>query len=297
MKRKVFYLFITILAFSIGVSAVFYWCFDRKVEDKSEIWKRVLSFEDQNLSKLSNEQKIKLFQDFYRLFDKEIYAGYGEEVLFSKISNENNQKYYVLIGEEPLVTIPGDCGLYFQIFDSSGNHINSLSFKAGWRIDLKDIKIRYSSEIGREIVEVSSEPVINGRDIVKQFYALVGKEILLIRLENSKGQAVKNDYTAPNFTIGLNISGRSENYWENSLKSGDSANLLASLTWLNGIHINPEKLPAFYKKVPHETISEAKLALKVQNNKNIKLVIQNLSNSENNWIKEAANLANDLEHQ
>src|SRR5262249_16602852 len=155
--------------------------------------------------------------------------------------------------------IPDASRLYFRLFDLSGKQIDSESFDAGWRIDLTGAEVRFSNEIGREIIEVSCEPVINGADIRKQDYAVVGTTILLIRLESKNGELVRNDYYAPNWRIGPDIKARSSVDWKSNLTSDDTAQVLASLTWLGGTHVNPKKLPFDYGQIPYEDLESATL--------------------------------------
>ena len=128
------------------------------------------------------------------------------------------------------MTIPGNCSLRIFIFSSEGQLLNSIIFPSGYRIELKNIKVVSKPEIGRKVIEVESEPVINGRDITKQYYALIGDKILPIRLEDSRGEIVQNDYTSSDHTIGLTLIGRSAEQWKQSLESKDIAEILAALT-------------------------------------------------------------------
>jgi hypothetical protein len=203
-------------------------------------WQTLLSFENQDL-KILQEQKKKFLQNAIDEFVGKT-TDFAFPRLLSQISNAKNEKFYLLIEELPLLTIPGNCGLRIYLFDLNGKQLKKLSFDSGWRISLTDINIRYSNKIGRELIEVGSEPVINGRDVAKQYYALIDRDILLIRLEDSRGQLVSNLYGAPNYTIGTNRTGLAAEERKSWLKSNDTAEILASLTWLSGKHLNPNKL-------------------------------------------------------
>lgn len=125
------------------------------------------------------------------------------------------------------------------------------------------IRVVYLSQVGRKVIEVSSAPSINGRDVAKQFYALVNDDVLLIRLEDKAGHLIRNTYGAPNHTFGFTITGRSANEWKAALESGDFAEVLATLTWLSGTHLDPkEAVPEISGMPPvaHEDMSEARLA-------------------------------------
>jgi hypothetical protein len=123
---------------------------------------------------------------------------------------------------------------------------------------------------------------------LKQYYSLVGEQMLLIRLEDSEGKLIPNIYGASNHTIGLNQTGRSAAYWEKSLESNDRAEVLAALIWLGGIHWNPAVAAPDYQ---HEDMSEARLAEEVRALESVKAAITRLRKSDDAWVRDAAKLA------
>lgn len=299
MKKFNVNLIVAFITFLVGTSVVLisYFIQESNINnevktEESVVVERLKQFENKRLELESDGQRTELQNVFNNYFTESKHeklnglVSFRELRLISKINNKENQNVFAVIEMSQLVTIPGNCGLHFKIFDTNGRFINSVSFYAGYRIRIKDIKVRYSSEIGRNIVEVSSEPVINGRDIVKQYYALIGKEIKLIRLENSKGQSVRNIYGTPNITIGPNKIELLENKWKESLKSSDAAQIMSSLLWLSGEHLNLEEIPDYY----HENVNEALFAQDLNNDNEINVEVDALSDSKNMWIKEIAKL-------
>ncbi|MCA1623081.1 MAG: hypothetical protein LC768_16010 [Acidobacteria bacterium] len=292
-------IFIGILTFFFGVSIVMFWYFrpnlhtstdkpilpqSQAISDESKsAWQTLLSFENQDLRKLDKESKARL----KKASDVLIGKSFDDFRLISKISNSQGEIRYILIEESPLIAIPGDSRLRIYLFNPQGKLFDSLSFPSGWRIGLKGIRVIYKSEIGREVIEVESEPVINGRDIVEQYYALIGEKVLPIRLEDSRGKLVQNYYEFPNMTIGFTIVGRSAEEWKKALNSEDRAELLATLTWLNGIHSNPVKHSTL---TSGEEINEARLVEEMHSQAEIKAVLKRLLQSDNAWIREAAKL-------
>jgi hypothetical protein len=307
MKRFSLRFVVAVFTFIIGITCATFGIFNPNLHHTTEnpvliqitnesnvriiSWQIFLSFENQNLENINREQKDRLQDAIDKLIGKTTNIGIPK--LISKISDEQRQIKYILIGESPLITIPGKSGLRIQLFNLEGKLLKSMSFDSGWRIALTDIKVNYSPKIDREIIEVNSEPVINGRDVVKQYYALIGEKIMLIRLEDSKGQPIRNVYGAPNCIIGLNITGRSEEEWKKTFESNDMAEILASLSWLNGIHWNPQQNQT---ENWYENINEAKLVEKVRSDENIKGRVKNLTKSKNSWLKDAATLAIKFEH-
>jgi hypothetical protein len=156
--------------------------------DKSAAWQTLLLFENQPLSKLAKPQAEKLQKAIDDLVGKR-----ENELLIPRflttISDSKGQTRYALIEESPLLTIPGNSGLSIHVFTQDGSLIRSSVFQTGWRIVVTDIRVVYLAQISRKALEVRSEPVINGRDVAKQFYALVNSDVLLVRLEDKAGRS------------------------------------------------------------------------------------------------------------
>lgn len=262
--------------------------------DKIAAWQTLLSFENQPLSKLAKPQAQKL----QRAIDDLVGKRENQLLLprfLTKMSDSKGQTRYALIEESPLLTIPGNSGLSVHIFALDGSLIRSPVFQTGWRIAITDIRVAYLRQINREALEVRSEPVINGRDVAKQFYALVNDDVLLIRLEDKAGHLIRNAYGAPNHTFGFTITGRSASDWENTLVSDDPAEVLATLTWLSGTHLDPKeplpKPPSGWPEISHEEVSEAHTAGDVRGREGVQRKLKILSASTNLWVRQAANLA------
>ena len=56
----------------------------------------------------------------------------------------------------------------------------------------------YSTKLDTDLLTIRSVPVVNGRDIVEEYFAIGGDSLQLVRLEDSKGTAVQNEYVFPN---------------------------------------------------------------------------------------------------
>lgn len=248
-------------------------------EERKRAWQKLLSLENQDLSKID---------------DRELYTAVsvlvgengrsGDLTVFAKISNEKGQVFYALIGQEQLVTIPGNSELFVNIFDLEGSHMNAFAFNAGWRISLRGQKVVLQKEIAREAIVVSSEPVINGRDVRTQYYALIGTDLRLIRLENSKGESVRNNYEFPNKVIGPTIANRSKEVWEKSLGSNDIAEILASLMWINGLHRDlSEDYPSEFR-VQQESVDQVKLVDSIRKGAAVRNLSQRFLGKDMKWL-------------
>ena len=268
-----------------------------QLPDNKAAWHTLLEFENRQLSKLSKHHSEKLKKAIDALIGKRDDA-FLVPRLVTTISDSKWQKRYALIEESPLLMIPGNSGLSVHIFAQDGSLIRSSAFQTGWRIFVTDIRIAYLPQIKREVVEVRSAPAINGRDVARQLYALINDEVLLIRLEDKAGHLIRNAYGAPNHTFGFTITGRSTKEWKAALESGDFAEVLATLTWLSGTHLDPnEAVPEVSGMPPvsHEDISEARLVGEVRSREDVRRHLKALLLSQNLWVRQAAKLADNPE--
>lgn len=265
--------------------------------DKRAAWQTLLKFQNQSLSKLAKASAQELQKAIEELVGKRENKIVVPR-LVTTISDSKGQTRYALIEESPLLMIPGNSGLSVHVFAEDGSLIRAAVFQTGWRIFVTDIRVAYLEEIGRMAIEVRSAPDINGRDVAKQFYALVNDEVLLVRLEDKAGHLIRNVYGVPNHTFGFTITGRSLNEWKDALESGDSAEVLATLTWLSGTHLDlKEQVPEISGMPPvaHEDISEARLARDILNSEAVRRDIKTLMLSQNLWVRQGAKLADNPE--
>jgi hypothetical protein len=249
-------------------------------------WESLLSFEGRDLRTL-HEQESPVLQGAINSLTGVSQNQFLVPRLFSSVTNSSGEPRYVLVQESPLVSIPGSCGLRISVFSSEGNQLDSSEFDSGWRIALGSMRFMRVEGLDGDILEVESHQFINGRDVAKQYYALVGRRMLLIRLEDSERRLIQNTYSSPNHTIGLTRFGLSAENWEEMLRSNDRAEVLAALTWIGGVHLDvSEREPDYI----HEEITEALVAADLQSRENVKTVVKQLSRSDHQWIRNAARL-------
>ena len=254
-------------------------------------WPVLLSWQNRDLKHLDGPEKAQLEMAISVLRATE--NQFLEPRLFSRVSNSLGEHRYVLVEEQPLVFIPGDSRLQISLFDLDGKLLDSSEFPAGWRIMLSGIKFVHVKDIGGDVLEVESGASINGADVGRQYYALVGDKMRLIRLEDSKRALRPNTYRSPNHTIGFTEVGRSAADWEKALITKDKSEILATLTWLGGWHLNvDEAIPDYW----HEDLSEARLAKEVRARPAVKAAVKAMKGSPDAWIREAAKLASDETH-
>jgi hypothetical protein len=256
-----------------------------KADSVDASWRRLLTFEDQNLRTLSDKQLSVLQETIISL------VGVQEDSLlprvFSKIINAKGEYRYVLVRESPLRIIPGGCGLRIDAFSLDGQLLNSSAFGSGWRIGLESMRFVQVDGLAGDLLEVNSQASINGRDIAKQYYGLVGERMLLVRLEDSSGELIPNYYSSPNHTIGSTSLGWSMNDWHDKLNSGDYVEVLAALTWIGGVHLSPE---AFTLTYSHEELADVRMAADLRASETIKSLVKGLVRVDHHWIRDAAKL-------
>ena len=250
-------------------------------------WALLLAYENQDLTKLDPHAKarLQLAVDSLRgpTDNESLYPR-----LFSRITTSAGEQRYVLVEESSLRMIPGESRLRTSVFTTDGTLLSSSEFGAGWRIAISGVSFIEVGSVKGEVLQVESFPMINGADIAKQYYSLVADEMRLIRLEDSRGVLIPNVYRTPNYTIGFTHIGQSAEDWEKALTSGDTAEVLAALTWLAGKHLDPgEGVPDY----SHEYISEAQLVQVVRTRPVIAVAVSSLKDSNNPWVREAATAA------
>ena len=255
-------------------------------------WRLLLSLQNRDLRELEPLQKTEL-----RLASASLRGATEDQFLFARLftalpTNRGEQRY-LLVEESPLVVFPGESRLRTSLFTSEGYLISSSEFGAGWRIALSHIRLVQVSGIEGEVLEVESRQMPNGADVAKQFYALVGDEMRLIRLEDSSGALVQNIYSSPNHTIGFTPIGRSAPEWQDDLKSTDVAKVLAALTWLGGEHLSVNEAEPNYL---HEYLSEAQIVEGLRERSSVKQAVNALQLSDNPWVRDAATAAAETIH-
>ena len=259
----------------------------------SSPWTTLLSVQGRDLRKIEGPAKARLEMAIKSLRGK-VENRFLYARLFSRISTYNGEQRFVLIEESPLVMIPGDSRLRISLFTPDGELLNSSEFGAGWRIALSEIRFVQVKDIKGEVLEVESHAMINGADVARQYYALVGDQMRLIRLEDSTGVLVPNRYGTPNHTIGLTQTGRSAADWEAALMSNDVAEVLATLTWIGGLHMDVKEGddPGYW----HEELAEARIVEEVRARPTLKAAVNALKRSDNTWVSAAATSAAEQMH-
>ena len=196
---------------------------------------------------------------------------------------------YILFEGQPIFMIPGTSSATVRLLDVEGVEVGHSSFSTGWRINLDSASLRQEPALGVQVIEVRTQPVINGADIVCQIYGILEDRVALLRLEDSKGNVLVNNYYNPNHTIGPEPPVRSAEEWEQSLKSNDPVVVLEALKWVGGSHRTDPAPPP--PNIGIEGQDETRLSIAVRQRPGVREAIKELAQSNNEWIKEAAQQA------
>ena len=204
-----------------------------------------------------------------------------------KTDRSGRARYVMLLGES-LLLIPGGTSACIQLFDATPSLIGNQCFQTGWRNQLISASLEYSEELSSDLVVIRTVPVINGRDIRKEYFAISEDRVRLVRLENSGGAGVQNEYVFPNYEIGAVPLAQTVEAWTSLLQSKDRSDVLSALVFLGGRHLKePERqLHSEWRESRYAPLFQQLVASVA-----IRELISQLRNSGSPWIRDAAALA------
>ena len=195
---------------------------------------------------------------------------------------------YVVFSGQHIYMIPGTSSASILLLSATGAEIGSWSFSTGWRIDIQSASISFDDKLQAQVITISTAPVINGRDVAKQYFAFVDDKLYFIRMEDRKGKLIRNHYLSPNLTLGGDLPAKDVASWSALLESGKLPLRLAALTYLSGTHMNPDRPRT---EVTSESVEDAKVARAFREAISTKKRIADYRQSDYGWLKEAADLA------
>jgi hypothetical protein len=204
-----------------------------------------------------------------------------------KTDRRGQTRYVVLLGEG-LMVIPGGTSACVLLFDSTATMIRRWSFQTGWRIQLKDASLEHSADLDGDLLVIDTFRVINGRDVAKEIFAIGGDQLRLVRLEDSKGNAIQNEYVFANAEIGIVPEAQTTQEWTDLLQSKNKSDVLSALVFLGGRHLDEDARLALPET--HES-KYASLFQQLLASQPVRRRIDELSKSEDVWIRDAAALA------
>jgi hypothetical protein len=193
---------------------------------------------------------------------------------------------FVLFEGQPIFMIPGTSSAAVHLLDEKGAELGCSEFSTGWRIDLISASLHQEPPLELPVIDVRTDPVINGADICRQVYGILENRVTLLRIEDSGGRVLANNYYNPNHTIGPDAPVRSAEEWEQSLRSDSPVAVIEALRWLGGRHRTDLTPPP--PDIGIEEQAPAKLFNAVRKRAGVRDAVAKLTASKNDWIREAA---------
>jgi hypothetical protein len=177
-----------------------------------------------------------------------------------------------------------------------GQHLQTCEISTGSRAIVNLASIQQEAAFNGYVLEICTSPVIYGRDMRRQVYGVRDERVVLLRLENSAGKLVPNNYHNPNHTIGPDVPQRTPMEWSQALRSNDRLAVLEALVWLGGKH--RKDLRPFPDNIGIEDggIEDREVARGVATARGLpstKKAMRRLARGPDKWVTEAAACALD----
>lgn len=198
--------------------------------------------------------------------------------------------------------IPGTSAMRVHVFDEQWNRICKQAYPVGYRFFLNEISVTRQADLGQHLIvtkttcagpffvgnDGSKTPAFEQGPYQRQYYALLGTNIVMVRLEDDKGELARNHYAWSAPSKGPAVPKRIKTEWIKSLGSTNSVEQLAALVWLTGGHL-PSKEE---RKADHnqESIADSTLYESVRDDPETKRLLQDLTKHKTEWIREYAEL-------
>jgi len=180
--------------------------------------------------------------------------------------------------------IPSACWQEFHLVRKDGRVSRSGRFRTGWSYCplISCVRLSGITRFGIPLLRVGG----GGGPI--QHYAVLADRFALVRVEGPiTGTIMKNDCYAPNLMVGP-VASRGREGWLRLLGSDHPAEVLEALTWLAGVHLDPEPPHPDYV---HEDPATARLWHDLISDDAVRRRIGELWESPEPWISETARLA------
>lgn len=183
--------------------------------------------------------------------------------------------------------IPGPLPLRISILDKDGRLLSQTTMDAGWRAHFIGVEIPKKGMAGRPLIVIRTRPG-SAIDIHREFLTLDHDHPVLLRLENSHLQPVRNHYNLSGSIIGPPPERISYLSWKSMLESDNQIDQLRALLWFTGVHWTAD--PSEAAREAPENYNEEDLFL-LQIPESVKSLQERLTHSENLWIRQSATLA------
>lgn len=210
-------------------------------------------------------------------------------------------------------SFPGYSQQYLYLFDGAGRLRGSSEFSPGWRIFLSDVRVTSRTGLDAPLL------VLRGGGFgfafapsVVAYFALAFDRPVLVRLERKDGKLLRNGYGCPTPSVGPPAPSKTAEGWARALASEDRVEVLEALTWVGGVRKTIEELkeeqeqerrfeaanPDMKGGLSFATldscpgaVEDAALYAEVRARADVRARLEELSKSEDVWVRQAAELA------
>jgi hypothetical protein len=190
-------------------------------------------------------------------------------------------------------------GMKLHFFDKSWKRVCSHAFPTGYRFFLDDVAVQRKGELGRPLVVAkvtssgpfitspgSKRPAFEQGDFQLQYYALIGTNLFMVRLEDNRGALARNHYRWSVPPKGPSVPQRTKEEWIRWLESSNAVNRLSAMVWLTGTHLSSSE----ERKADHnqESVADSRLFESVRDDPRTHSIMNRLSNDKNPWVRDYA---------
>lgn len=207
---------------------------------------------------------------------------------------------WVFLEGYPGYEVPDVSGVRIHVFDNSWKRITKQSIPTGYRFFLNQVDVVTDNSLKQDLLvaKVTSSgpfmilergpkrPAFEQGDFQRQYYALLGGQFVMVRLEDNEDRLVQNHYSWCAPPKGPAVPKRTREEWIRSLSAANPVEQLATLVWLSGQHLPSTKMRK--ENIDQESVDDAKLFEAVRDSADTIMALQELANSKNPWVKEYA---------
>jgi hypothetical protein len=202
-------------------------------------------------------------------------------------SNKDKQMSFVLLEINSALPRPSATAVRATILDRAGRPVYETTFTTGHRRYVQSVAL-ISTSYG-EYPVIAIETGGPGPDIAIQYYARIGNRLDAIRIEDSQHCAIRNRYHLAHLQSGPAVPKQAAAEWITDILAQDNMRVLRALTWLGGVHakgtVKTDALPG------QEGLEALTLLHQVRDNAKVVNRIAELASSNDQWLREAAEMA------
>ncbi len=255
-------------------------------------WRQLESFVGRDLSLLEKKDVERLEKLLAKVIPsrKSTSPGWGyQPCAIWRFEASNGPVHWVLIEVNRTNIHPGSDEIRLHTLNEETHSITVTEFTTGHR--------RYIAGFDLKTLPLSETPALEirtdaGSNPSRQFYALVGEDWRLIRMERGDGAIARPQYDIKHFRCGPELHPPDLLAVEQALGSPNPSEQLATLVWLTGFH----KPPAPSEVSPqYQTAADVVFVNQARAHPSVRARLEALSKSPEPWIAESAALALQLQ--